>query len=40
MDEQIDAITSDQGVLVPSNAVLLRLGHVIEYFLTHNKQIN
>jgi hypothetical protein len=33
--EDIDAITADHGVLIQSNSVLMRLGHVIEYFLTH-----
>ena len=36
--ENMEAIVSDKGVLPPSHEVLVDLGHIVEYFLTHTKE--
>lgn len=36
--ENMEAIVSDKGVLPPSHEVLMDLGHIVEYFLTHTKE--
>ena len=37
-DGAINAIVSDKGLLAQDNQVLLELGHVFEYFLTHTRE--
>lgn len=37
INENCDSISSDKGVLPVQHQVLLNLGHLVEYLLTHEK---
>lgn len=37
LEDGREAIVSDKGLMPVENEVLMKLGHVIEYFLTHTR---